>query len=289
MAKRKSEIMELPEVDNLEVAELPEELEVVELPEVDNVPCRDIPMACSVPEAVDMFWLHGWCILSPSLVELPEDLVQTIHNEMWAYVPSAGNCRWNEVSNEGYDPNRFSMNSFEHVHSPNWRQVCKTLFHDTHPFSQFMTAMTGGFDKHSRWFFDRAGGDKVLPGGHGQRLHSDHPGWSQNLPALIVASLSCRALPPNAAPISIMSNKTGKEYLALLPVGALLVRDCNCWHRGTANTSSVGRCLPAIRLFHVGYTNNWEWRPPRSVSDQLFREYFPEQYMADRMQYLWNA
>jgi len=145
------------------------------------------------------------------------------------------------------------------------------------------------FDNGDRWYFDRIGGDTVLPNGPGQDLHSDWEEWSLKSVhcSTLAASIACADGLVNQAPLEIQAGD-GNLYRIVAPKGTVILRDVNQIHRGTANSTSTARVLPRVRFFHAEHLRNVDRRPPRSLSSIVFDEYFPEGFMQDRMAYLWR-
>ena len=131
----------------------------------------------------------------------------------------------------------------------------------------------------------------VHPGGAGQDLHSDDWGWrgGSERPGTFATSIFVDDALENCAPLRIAPQSAVAELpvwehdilealagKVLAPRGSVLIRDVNVWHSGTANETDQTRYMPGFRVFTSARTEDFKWRPRRSVVALDFDNFFPD-------------
>lgn len=247
----------------------------------DVAPCDAMPEAKTVEQAVLLFQLHGFAIISAELLNIDAGSLTIMHDEMVAYAPKPHQLRGAKTC----APRRWSLNDQEHIHNPIIRELLESMFATAASLPRILDGVLGD----PRWYFELWGGDVVMPGGRGMDLHSDWADWNNKseMPSTLALSLFASECGEACAPIVIESKSTSVLYKILGPVGSALLRDVNVPHGGTANTSHKVRCLPCVRLFHTEHIR-LGWRPQRYIVEEMFQAYFGNApHMVECMQYLW--
>ena len=255
--------------------------------------------ACSrAEEAAKAFREHGFCVLAPELAGFGQNCLNQLREACVAYTPHAGNLRPDADDAddaEGSVALRYSLNSQDNMADVRWRDAAIAAVQG--PVGECLRQVAGQVR------FDLAGGDVVHAGGHGQSLHSDDLGWwgGYDWPGSIAVSIFVDDATDKAAPLRIVPKSVvaepprfGQEIAeelsrrVLAPRGAVLVRDVNVWHSGTANETLEPRYLPGFRVITSARLGDFAYRPRRCVSAVDFERFFPTEELATFFEYIWR-
>jgi hypothetical protein len=250
---------------------------------------------CSTTDqAATKFKDHGFCVLAPSCAGLNQSPLMHLKEACVDYAPHECNIRDRTHL-------RYSLNCCSNIFDARWRDAVTAAAKG--PVGECLRKIAGLNDPWQRVHFDIAGGDVVHPGGVGQDLHSDDYGWrgGYDQPGTIAVSFFVDNASDKGAPIRIvpksviaeppMRGQEVPECLArkvLAPIGAVLIRDVNVWHSGTANETEEPRYLPGFRIFTAARLGDFDWRPQRTICDFEYDRLFPDKEMNEFFAFVWR-
>ena len=219
--------------------------------------------------------MHGWTVLESGL---PEWVLTDLHAHSVAMATLAHDMSDDDGCGRGHG--RRSFNMFCSITDEPFMAAWRRLWADESDMRKLLTTISSDScgDSDDIVSLDSiCGGDSVAPAGHGQPWHSD---WHGVHDACVAVSIVTAQHHGNSAPIGFVSKAAGslsemghKEYnttaLAQFeryvnpPFGSILIRDVNCWHRGSSNVTEMQRVLPCLRFLTARCLRTIKYRPRR--------------------------
>jgi len=176
---------------------------------------------------------HGWAITQPLVpLGLCDDIKRAALD--------AARERCDHVD-------RTSITSFELNKEKPWWQLMQWAIAPGNPIALVLTRLFGDC-----WFIEKAGGDVIAPGAIFRARecgpHSDWKGVRNAMCAVSIIVHEVRGDEATWAPIILYSLATGEASPAIGEKGALVLRDVDVIHHGTANDTDQTRVLPCLRF-----------------------------------------
>ena len=206
-------------------------------------------------------------------VVLPKSVPDQLCEELEAQcISQAGDFEGDFEGNRG--PSRCSVNASTNVQAPAWWDVLVWLTEDPTMVS-ILSAIAGGSDA---WWFDVCGGDVVGPRAPFAPACYPHTDWaggcSGSVGACYSVSIFVHAIDNTMAPMKLVSESSGQEFIATGVKGQLLIRDVNTIHYASPNDSDKVRVFPAFR-FITKVALRLSYQPTPFVPEHVWQK-FPQ-------------
>ena len=224
-------------------------------------------------DAADAFFKQGFVI-----VDVPDLPLQDLMT--WCKSCTIDSS-WQHRGEGAGAADRYTMNKTLNICDPVWLKTGLILEHRVGcVFQDIAERASRGTD--DRWWFDKAGGDVVMPGCGPMPWHSDWPGRRCDSVAMIACSIYLEHQDPRQAPMmAIPADKTvfffaGTAESSWTPLqseldsavrlcpkaGQVLIRNVVAWHGGTANDTLRERHLPCMRVCLAAAWDDGTWKGP---------------------------